>query len=111
MEHLGDRRLRNRFEVVGTLGGVVDFVGHGRVVDISTLGLLVLCTTAPPIDSTLLLRLILLGHEASVTVRVRHFRPIGQPAGSEYLVGFEFLSLSRALEAVIQQVVPAETSE
>ena len=104
MTHLGDRRVRDRFEVVGRLAGALEFVERGRVVDISKLGLSIACPVAPAIGSTFILRLILAGDEVNVDVCVRHVRP-GDDLGSPYLIGLEFLSSSRGLESAIDRVV------
>lgn|SRR5262245_17810094 len=105
MNHLGDRRARDRFEVVGTLAGDLEFIERGRVLDISRLGLSIACPVAPLIDSTFIVRLILAGDEVSVDVRVTHVRATGDASGSQYLVGLEFLSSSRLLESAIERVV------
>jgi hypothetical protein len=105
MTHLGDRRARDRFEVVGILAGAVEFVERGRVVDISRLGLSIACQVAPPINSIFIVQLVLDGDEVSAHVRVRHVRPAGDGQGSQYMVGLEFLSSSSRLESAIDRVV------
>jgi PilZ domain-containing protein len=110
MAHLGDRRSWARFEVVGPLGGALEYVSQAAIVNINRTGMLIAADVAPPIDSRLILRLLLGGEHVSVDARVRHFRAVGNDAHSRYLIGFEFLSSSQSLETAIDRIVVAEQS-
>jgi PilZ domain len=108
MPPLGDRRSWARFEVVGALSGSLEVTARAPIVNINHYGMLVSAPVAPPIDSRLILRLVLGQHHVSVDARVRHTRPASAEAGSTYLVGFEFLSSSPSLESAIDGIVSAE---
>ncbi len=108
MEHLGDRRLRVRFEVVGALSGVIERVDAAEIVNISPQGALVLSTLAPPIDSTLLIRLAIADADVSVNARVRHFRVVGRDRRPQYMVGLEFISTPSSLTAAIEHLTGRE---
>lgn len=110
MSRLGDRRSWVRFEVLGALGGVVEFTEQATIVDLSRMGMLVASSVAPAVDSRLILRLLLRGEEMSVDARVRHCRVVARANGSQYLVGLEFLSSSPRLERAIDYAVATEAT-
>jgi PilZ domain-containing protein len=110
MPPLGDRRSWARFEVVGALTGSLEVTAHAPIVNINRFGMLVNTPVAPPVDSRLILKLMLGKEQVTVDARVRHSRPMSADDGSGYFVGFEFLSSSPSLESAIDRVVAAEAT-
>lgn len=90
---LGDRRVRMRLEVVGSLWGALDLEEPARVVNISDTGVLVAARFAPPVDSLQALRLRIDGREVLIDARVRHARQVlGPGGGPEFLIGLELIN-------------------
>ena len=93
MTQLGDRRVRIRLEVVGSLWGALDTEEPARVVNISDTGVLVAARFAPPIDSLQAIRLRVDGRDVLFDARVRHSRQVIGPGGTpEYLIGLELVN-------------------
>lgn len=93
MKSLGDRRSAVRLEVVGSLWGVLENGERARVVNLSTLGALIVAPSAMTVDSFEIVLLRFHGKEIRLQTRVRHLAAgagtLGR--GGEQGVGLEFL--------------------
>jgi PilZ domain-containing protein len=89
-----NRRSRPRYDVVGSLWGVLELSEEARVLNISTTGALVDSPIPCAVDSTQAVRLGIEGHDVTVDTRVRHVRPESSGSASEprYFLGLEFIS-------------------
>ena len=97
---LGDRRSRVRYDVVGTLWGLLELSEAAHIRNVSRTGALIESPFPAALASTHTIKLIVDGDSVDVDARVRHVRlvePAGTKAseaseGSRYLIGLEFLS-------------------
>ena len=95
---LGDRRSRVRYDVVGTLWGLLELDEAARIRNVSRTGALIETSFPAALASTHSLKLIVEGAPVDVTGLVRHVRPAepdpGRPGaqGPRYLIGLEFVS-------------------
>lgn len=83
-----DRRTDERFDVLGTLWGVLEIPESAAVVNSSDTGMLVESTACPVLDAVQLARVDVDGVQTTVQSAVRHVRPIDR---GKYLVGLEFV--------------------
>ena len=89
---LGDRRAHVRFDVVGTMYGLLETTETTRVVNISPRGALVDSPLPAALDSTQLVRFVLDDQPLVVDARVRHLGRISGEEGTPgYLIGLEFV--------------------
>ena len=106
MRPLGDRRIRVRFEVVGSLNGTLEVLSTARVVNISAGGALLETKTALPVGSVQMMHIDLGGQPQRVTGRVRRLEKAEWPATAQhYAVGVEFLAPSPALSQSLAELV------
>ena len=94
---LGDRRSRARYDVVGTLWGVLELSVTAKIRNVSRTGALIETPVPAALASTHSLKLIVDGDAVDVDALVRHVRPIeanGSGTGEtpRYLIGVEFVS-------------------
>ena len=103
---LGDRRAHVRFDVVGTLYGLLETTETTRVVNISPHGALVDSPLPAALDSTQLVRFVLDDQPLVVDARVRH---LGRTRGEEgipgYLIGLEFVPPLSPIPPSLQRIV------
>src|SRR5262249_36735740 len=100
-----DRRSQPRYDVVGSLWGVLELSEDARVLNISTTGALVDSPFPCAVDSTQSVRLDIEGHEVTVHTRVRHVRPEpGSGTEPRYFLGLEFISLPLSVLQSIEQM-------
>ena len=84
----GDRRTRNRFELVGTLPGTLETWHRHRVRNLSSGGALVESIVPLPAGSRLSGRLLFQGSQREVKAEVRHAEEDGRSEGAgRYLIG------------------------
>ena len=83
-----DRRTNERFDVLGSLWGVLEIPGTAAMVNSSDAGMLVESAACPVLGSTQLARVDVDGVTTIVQSSVRHVRPI---ARGRYLVGLEYV--------------------
>jgi hypothetical protein len=88
-----DRRSQPRYDVVGSLWGVLELSAEARILNISAAGALVESPLPCAVDSTQEVRLGVDGHDVTVDARVRHLRAEAT-SGAEprYFIGVEFIS-------------------
>lgn len=83
-----DRRMDERFDVLGSLWGVLEIPETAAVVNSSETGMLVETEACPVLDSVQLAHVAVDGVPTTVQSSVRHVRPI---ARGKYLVGLEYV--------------------
>ncbi|MEO6239217.1 MAG: PilZ domain-containing protein [Vicinamibacterales bacterium] len=110
----GDRRRHPRYDIHGDLLATFDSSQTLRIADIGFDGALV-CTSAPlPVQSVHTARLIIGSDESDVRFRVSHVSPV-DGSGRAYVLGVEFLELSRvavtAIQLMMARVADAEVKE
>ena len=93
---LGDRRSRVRYDVVGTLWGVLELSETAKIRNVSRTGALIETPVPAALASTHSLKLIVDGDAVDVDALVRHVRPIEANGSTgetpRYLIGVEFVS-------------------
>src|SRR5262245_7006197 len=97
---LGDRRSRARYDVVGTLWGLLELSDTARIRNVSRTGALIESPFPAALASTHTVTLIVEGESVDVDARVRHVRLVESTGGKtgegsegpRYLIGLEFLS-------------------
>ncbi len=94
-----DRRSHERFDVVGTLWGVLELPEPARLMNISIAGALIDAPVGPVTDSLQSLRITIDGECVCVDARVRHVRPA---APGRFFVGLEFVAPPTSVVASIE---------
>jgi hypothetical protein len=103
---LGDRREHVRFDVTGQLWAALDLSAHVVVRNIGTGGALVEARLTPGLRSIRAAQISLREQGPPLSVVVRHVSPLPAASGEDcYLVGLEFLHLSPAGQAEVEQLV------
>lgn len=100
-----DRRSQPRYDVVGSLWGVLELSEEARVLNISATGALVDSPFPCAVNSAQAIRLGVDGHDVTVDTRVRHVH--SEPgSGSEprYFIGVEFVSPPLSVLQSIEQM-------
>jgi len=108
MRPLGDRRLRLRFEVVGSLHGTLELSEPARVLNLSAGGALIRTALALRVGSVQTIHLNVAGRAARVTGLVRRLTPIESETGQAYSVGLEFMSPSPAVAASLEELLEGQ---
>jgi hypothetical protein len=85
-----DRRVYERFDVLGPLWGMLELPETTSVINVSSTGLLVEASLCPVLDSVHAVSMLVDGEPVSVETVVRHCRP-GAPG--RHLIGLEFLTV------------------
>jgi hypothetical protein len=105
---IGDRRNRQRFEIVGDLWGTFETVLRLQLRNVGVSGALFESHVPLPVESIHRLTWSCDDRDTAVQVRVRHVRTIeSADAGARYLIGIEFLSLNPVIVGQIQQWLAA----
>ena len=108
---LGDRRRDVRYDIHGDLLATFDSTQQLQIANIGLGGALVYAPSPLPLQSVHTDRLVMGADESDVRFRVRH---VGPAEGTDrvFLVGVEFLELSRAalygIERMLAQSVAAD---
>ena len=91
---LGDRRGRQRLEIVGTVRAGLDVTNKARVVNIGPGGALIESRTPALVNSVHTVSLMLNGERVRVDARVRHLAPIAERCPEDgYRIGLEFINI------------------
>lgn len=110
----GDRRGRNRFEVVGTLPGTLETWHRHRVRNLGLGGALVESSVPLTPGTRVTGRLTLFGGHRDIKAEVRHTLEDGNGPGRRYLVGLAWADGARpvddavAMMSVAPRTVPGE---
>ena len=111
---LGDRRRDVRYDIHGDLLATFDSTQQLPIANIGLGGALVFAPSPLPLESVHTARLVLGSDETDVRFRVRHVGP-AQGAERAFLVGVEFLELSRAalfgIERMLAQSAEGQVEE
>ena len=90
-----------RFEVVGAFWGTFDSGEPARLHDLSQYGALIEAHQPLAVESIQSVCLMFDGQPAIAEARVRHLTDLNTAAGSRYLVGVEFVSMSTAFHDAV----------
>ena len=96
-----DRRAHERFDVFGTLWGVLELPETATVINVSSTGLLVESPLCPILNSVQVLRMLVDGDPVTVASSVRHCRP---GTSGNHLLGLEFLEAPTTVLDSIEQL-------
>jgi len=96
-----DRRVHERFDVLGALWGVLELPETATVIDVSSTGMLIESAVCPPLNSVHSVRVLVDGDPVLVDTVVRHCRPA---EGGSTLIGLEFLTAPTMVLASIEQL-------
>jgi hypothetical protein len=96
-----DRRVYERFDVVGALWGVLELPETAAVLNVSSTGMLIEAAICPPLNSVQTLRVLVDGDPVLVDTVVRHCRP---GLGTVMQLGLEFLTAPAMVLASIEQL-------
>jgi hypothetical protein len=109
---IGDRRVRQRFDIVGDLWGTLETVLRLPLRNVSRGGALIQSHVSLPSRSVHRLAIQADGQQLSVPVRVSHVAPQMSADGERsYLIGVEFVSAQPALLDWIDRWLVAEHGE
>ena len=98
----GDRRAKNRFELVGTLPGTLETWHRHRVRNLSFGGALVESTVPLAAGSRLSGRLLFQGSQRDIKAEVRHAQEDGDSAGTRrYLIGLAWADGTRPVDDIL----------
>lgn len=99
----GDRRVRGRFEIVGTLSGTLELVERLTLRNVGQGGALVESKVPLPVGSRITGRLSLDGQTREVKAEVRHltaYRPRGGGGEERHLVGVEWVDIPAPIDVL-----------
>lgn len=96
-----DRRVFERFDVLGSLWGVLELPETATVVNVSSTGMLMESALCPPLNSVHTVRILVDGDPVLVDTVVRHCNP--GPDGTMRM-GVEFLTAPTMVLASIEQL-------
>lgn len=103
---MADRREHVRFEVSGRLWASLERDERAILRNIAAGGALIEATVAPPMHTSRIAYVRLRPGGADLTVAVRHMRPApDRPGDDRYLIGVEFINLSRSDTAMLEAFV------
>lgn len=95
-----DRRIYERFDVLGPLWGMLELPEKATVVNVSATGLLVEAAVSPVLNSVHAVWMLVDGEEVSVDTVVRHCRPAVESGRN--LIGLEFLTVPTTVLSSIE---------
>jgi hypothetical protein len=104
---LGDRRIRIRFEVVGSLHGTLELAEPPRVLNLSAGGALIRTPLLLSVGSLHTIFLNVNGRTSRITGQVRRVTRI--EAESAYSVGVEFVAPSPLAAASLEALLEGQT--
>ena len=107
---LSDRRQDERFDVVGSMWGVLDINEPATIDNVSTTGALVNSPMPATPNFTQELHLVVDGQDVKMDAIVRHVRGVINEAGDErFLIGVEFvgppLTVIQAVEQLAENAI------
>ena len=102
----GDRRVRGRFEIVGTLSGTLETIHRLGVRNVGPGGALVESMVPLPVGTRVTGRLSLDGQTREVKAEVRHMEQHRVRGGDgRYLIGIEWVDVPMAIDDVLRDDV------
>jgi hypothetical protein len=107
---LGDRRRDVRYDIHGDLLATFDSTQQLQIANIGLGGALVYAPSPLPLQSVHTARLVMGTDESDVRFSVRHVAP-AEGSGRVFVVGVEFLELSRAALYGIERLLAQSVNE
>ena len=105
---MSDRRSQPRYDVIGTLWGVLELDEEARLRNVSSTGVLLDSPVPMALDSAQTIRLAVDGQGVAVEARVRHVRQQADDAREpRYVVGLEFIEPPSSVLQSIEQLSTA----
>lgn len=101
---MSDRRKDERFDVVGSMWGVLELNEPARIENVSLTGALVDSPVPAALGSTHLLHLVVDGQEVKVEGLVRHVHSSATGREERFLIGVEFSSPPLHVVQAIEQL-------
>jgi PilZ domain-containing protein len=102
---VSDRRAQTRFDVIGSLWGVLELEEEARLRNVSANGVLLDSPVPMALDSTQEIRLEVDGQDVTVEARVRHVRlQSGDAVEPRYVIGLEFVEPPLSVLQSIEQL-------
>jgi hypothetical protein len=105
----GDRRIKNRFELVGTLPATLETWHRHKVRNLSPGGALVESSVPLPPGSRLTGRLSFQGSHRDVKAEVRYTQPEAGSGAAKYLIGLAWADGTAPMEDVLTAGTPPRT--
>jgi len=99
-----DRRSQPRYDVVGTLWGVLELREEAHIRNVSATGALVESSSPVALDSSHTVCLAIDGQEVAVETRVRHVQPFAHGRPDRYMIGLEFVSPPVSVLHTVEQL-------
>ena len=102
---MSDRRGQPRFDVIGSLWGVLELEEEARLRNVSASGVLLDSSVPMALDSTQEIRLEVDGQDVTVEARVRHVSlQSGDAMEPRYVIGLEFVEPPLSVLQSIEQL-------
>ena len=98
-----DRRSNERFDVLGSLWGVLELPETASIVNASGSGLLIETSVCPVLESVHSTDIQIGGAAISVESVVRHLHP---GDGGKYLIGLEFIQPPTTIDSALENLTP-----
>lgn len=103
-----DRRAFERYDVLGSLWGVLELPETAAIVNASGTGLLIEAELCPVLDSVHSTDVVIGGEALRVDAVVRHLQP-GE--AGKFLIGVEFVQPPTTIGSTIDQLTPPGTTK
>ncbi len=102
---MSDRRSQPRFDVIGSLWGVLELHEEARLRNVSATGVLLDSPVPMALDSTQTIRLAVDGQGVAVEARVRHVRQqTDNSPEARFVIGLEFIEPPLSVLQSIEQL-------
>jgi hypothetical protein len=103
-----DRRAHERFDVVGSLWGVLELPETASIVNASGTGLLIEANVCPVLDSVHSTDINIEGESLRVNSVVRHLHPGG---AGKFLIGLEFHQPPATVSTAVEQLATEQRTK
>ncbi|MFN7982055.1 MAG: PilZ domain-containing protein [Vicinamibacterales bacterium] len=103
-----DRRLHERFDVLGSLWGVLELPETASIVNASSSGLLIEANVCPVLDSVHSTDIQIGGAGVRVDSVVRHLQP---SEDGKFRIGLEFVEPPTTIDNAIEHLTPRKNTK
>jgi len=103
-----DRRLHERFDVLGSLWGVLELPETASIVNASGSGLLIETSVCPVLDSVHSTDIQIGGADLRVDSVVRHLQP---SEDGKYRIGLEFIEPPSQIDNALEHLTPRKNTK
>ena len=103
-----DRRVFERFDVLGSLWGVLELPETASIVNASGSGLLIEANVCPVLESVHSTDIQIGGEAVRVESVVRHLHP---GAAGKFLIGLEFIQPPTTFDSAIEHLTPQKDTK